>query len=60
MVTIVAGSFHQQPPEMAVAGLGNASLTLFLAGGLLAGHHTLKGHELLCGFETAQVPDLAH
>ena len=38
--------FDEQPPRMAVAGLGDAALAASLVAGIFRGHETEIGHEL--------------
>ena len=44
-MTLLRG-FDEQPPRMAVAGLGDAALAPLVAAGVFAGHQAEVGHEL--------------
>jgi hypothetical protein len=52
------GGLDQEPADVAVADLGDRPLPAVLAGGVLRGHETDEGHELLGGAEATEVADL--
>jgi hypothetical protein len=53
---ITLGRFHQYPPRMAIARLGDRPLATLSSTAVLTGHQPQKSHQLLGGVKT---PDIA-
>ena len=55
---IAPGRFRQDPPHVAIAGLGNRPSLAMGAAGVFAGHQTDKGHQLPRRIKAREVPQL--